>query len=398
MKRIILFTGKGGVGKTSVSAATALKCAELGQKTLVISLDMAHSLGDCFDIELGPEPKKISDNLWAQEAEIQNQIIKEWEITTNWFKEIFKNANIDENIADEVCDFLILPGVGTALCLSKIKGYFEKNKFDTIIIDCPPTGETIRLLSASNSMKWYMDNFYNTDRRIMSTVGFALKTVAGIPYPDKIVVDVMKKMYDMVSDVEKLLLDKNICSVRLVMNPEKMVVDESKRAFTYINLFDYNMDGVVINKNIPDSLNDPFFKKWKNIQSNELEEAKKVFNPIPLMLVDLFDEQISGSKMIKKLGDEIYKDKNPSEIFYNGSPYKITKKGNNKVISIYLPNAKKEHINVDANKEECIIKVKDYERKIMLPNSMIGQQPASAKMVGDNLEIVFKKGRAKSEQ
>src|SRR3989338_5758737 len=223
MKRIILFTGKGGVGKTSTSAATALKCSELGQKTLVISLDMAHSLGDCFNIKLNNEPKQITKNLWAQEAETQNQFIKEWKITTDYFKEVFKKTKLNDLISEEICDFLVLPGVGPALCLSEIKDHFENNKFDVVIIDCPPTGETIRLLSASNSMRWYMDNFFGSSKMMARIIGPTLQAITGTPYPDKIFFEMTKRMYDMILEIEKLLLDKDICSVRLVVNPEKMV-------------------------------------------------------------------------------------------------------------------------------------------------------------------------------
>ena len=195
----------------------------------------------------------------------------------------------------------------------------------------------------------------------------------------------------MILEIEKLLLDKDICSVRLVVNPEKMVVDESKRAFTYINLFDYNIDGIVINRHIPESLNDPFFNKWRAIQKKELIEIEKIFSPVPQFKVNLFDEQICGLEMLKKLGDAIYGDKNPAEIFYNQNPYKITKNGEESTISLYLPNTKKEDIEVSANNEECIVRVKDYERKIILPNSMIGCKLTKIKLVKDTLNIILSK-------
>ncbi|MBW3022706.1 ArsA family ATPase, partial [Candidatus Woesearchaeota archaeon] len=262
---------------------------------------------------------------------------------------------------------------------------------EVIIIDCPPTGETIRLLSASNSMRWYMDHFFETERKIVRVLGPALRAIAGTPYPDKIFYDVSKKMYEMVLEVESFLLDKNISSVRLVVNPEKMVIDESKRAYTYVNLFDYNVDAVVVNKKIPSHLNEPFFEKWKSIQLHESEEIKKVFHSMPILNVELFDQQIGGLEMLKKLGDAIYKDKNAAEILSNNNAHKIIKDGDKNILTLYLPNTNKEDLSIAANNEECIIKVNDYERKIMLPSSMVGYRPIKTKLSNDNLEIVFAK-------
>ncbi len=202
--RIIIFTGKGGVGKTTSAAATALRCAELGQKTLVTSLDMAHSLGDCFGIELEAKPKRIADNLWAQEAEMHNQFIKEWRIVTSYFKNLLLNAGVDEVLADEIPGFSAFPGFPAAYTLSKIEDYAKTNRFDTVILDCPPTGETLRLLSASNSFKWYMSNFYDAEKKIVNFLRPVLENLKR-PIPPKIFYGALESVYNKIVDIEKTM-------------------------------------------------------------------------------------------------------------------------------------------------------------------------------------------------
>src|SRR6202022_1725969 len=257
--RVILYTGKGGVGKTSVAAASALRCAELGNRVLVMSTDPAHSLGDSFDIELGPEPVQGAKNLWAHEVSALNEMEKHWQKLHDYAATVFATQGRDEVMAEEVAT---PPGMDEIASLMWIKHHAEKSDYDVLIVDCAPTGETLQLLTFPDAAKWWLDKIYPWERRAMRVARPVLQPMMGIPLPSDEVYASLKDLLLDLGGMRNVLTDPKTTSVRIVLNLEKMVVKEAKRAFSYLSLFGYATDAVIVNRILPDELNDELFKKW----------------------------------------------------------------------------------------------------------------------------------------
>lgn len=397
--RVIVHTGKGGVGKTSVSAATALRCAELGQKTLVISTDTAHSLGDSLAKEIGPEPVEIAPNLWAQEIDARYSMDKYWGKIQTYLARIFSQQRADEIVAEEVT---IIPGLEEGAALLWINEYIQSSQFDVLIVDAAPTAETIRLLSLPDVTRWWLDRIMRLTRglRVMGNAVSGVSKLIGRgknTEDDALNVDDVFKqadrLFDMLDSIRNLLTDPELSSMRLVVNPEHMVIKETQRTFTYLNLYGYSTDAVLVNKIFPDEITDPFFIKWKERQKNNIELVKDGFGGLPVYQAPLFREEMGGLDLLRRLADELYGDKNPAGRLSDGNINSWEKvenadDGTKYIMHIPLGFAGKGDVDMYRSRDEITLRVGPYRRNIILP-AMVHDLELEAKFEPPNLNVRF---------
>ncbi len=384
--RIILYTGKGGVGKTSVAASTAVKSAKEGLKTLVVSTDPAHSLGDSFDMQLSPEPIEISKNLWAQEIDTIHEVENGWGKVQEYLTSLFTAKAIKDITTEELTVF---PGIEDLLSLLRILGYYKEKTYDVIIIDCAPTGETLALLSFPDMLRWWMDKLFPIKRKAMKIVKPVVQPLLGVPLPSDSVMGEIENIYGQLDEMRQILSDREITSVRIVMNPEKMVIKEAQRSFTYLNIYDFNIDAIVVNKVIPENVSDNYFSVWKDIQKKYKEMIVERFAPIPIYYAPLFDQEVVGVEMLNKMGDEVFKKENPIEIKYNIRTQSVKKEDKEYVLSIYMPFADKKDLSLNQKGDEIIIKAGNVKRNITLPRTLQSLTVKGAKFKEDTLNIRF---------
>ncbi|AUC59988.1 arsenite-transporting ATPase [Cyanobacterium sp. HL-69] len=388
--RVILMTGKGGVGKTSVAAATGLRCAELGHKTLVLSTDPAHSLADSFDLELGHEPKKVKENLWGAELDALMELEGNWGAVKKYITEVLQARGLDGVQAEELA---ILPGMDEIFGLVRMKRHYDEGEFDVLIIDSAPTGTALRLLSLPEVGGWYMRRFYKPLQSMSATLRPLFepffKPITGFSLPTNEVMDAPYEFYQQIEALEKVLTDNTQTSVRLVTNPEKMVIKESLRAHAYLSLYGVSVDLVIANRIIPDQVDDPFFQKWKENQSVYKEEIHENFHPLPVKEVPLFSEEMCGLEALERLKDTLYKDEDPSQVYYEENTIRVIQEDSNYSLELYLPGIPKDQIKLNKTGDELNVRIGNHRRNLVLPQALAALQPSGAKIEDDYLKIKF---------
>ncbi len=388
--RVILMTGKGGVGKTSVAAATGLRCAELGHKTLVLSTDPAHSLADSFDLELGHEPKQVRPNLWGAELDALMELEGNWGSVKRYITQVLQARGLEGVQAEELA---ILPGMDEIFGLVRMKRHYDEGDFDVLIIDSAPTGTALRLLSLPEVGGWYMRRFYKPFQYISVAlrplVEPLFKPIAGFSLPDKEVMDAPYEFYEQIEALEKVLTDNSQTSVRLIANPEKMVIKESLRAHAYLSLYNVSTDLVVANRIIPDEVEDPFFQKWKENQKQYRQEIHDNFHPLPVKEVPLFSQEMCGMEALERLKGTLYKDEDPAQVYYKENTIRVVQEQNQYSLELYLPGIPKNQIQLSKNSDELNIRIGNHRRNLVLPQALAALQPAGAKMEEDYLKIRF---------
>ncbi len=389
--RVILMTGKGGVGKTSVAAATGLRCAELGYKTLVLSTDPAHSLADSFDIELGHDPQQVRPNLWGAELDALRELEGNWGAVKRYITQVLQARGLDGVQAEELA---ILPGMDEIFGLVRMKRHYDEGDFEVLIIDSAPTGTALRLLSLPEVGGWYMRRFYKPlqgmSAALRPLVEPLFKPIAGFSLPDNEVMDAPYEFYEQIEALEKVLTDNTKTSVRLVMNPEKMVIKESLRAHAYLSLYNVATDLVVANRVIPDVVNDPFFQRWKENQNIYKQEIYDNFHPLPVKEAPLFSEEMCGFAALEKLKEILYLDEDPTQVYYQENTLKVIQEDNNYSLQLYLPGIPKEQIQLNKTGDELNVRIGNHRRNLVLPQALAALQPSGAKMEDDYLKISFK--------
>lgn len=384
--RIILYTGKGGVGKTSVAAATALRCAELGYRTIVLSTDAAHSLADSFDLKIGQEPVEIAAKLQAQEIDVLYQMDKYWGKVQDYFRSLLQWRGVDELIADEVS---ILPGMDELASLLQIVLLAESGKYDVIIVDCAPTGETLKLLSLPEVARWYLTHIFPLERIASRFASPIMRAVTDIPMPDDRVFETIKELILQLNRMGALLSDTRKSSVRVVLNPEKMVIKEAMRTFTYINLYGFACDLVVSNRVLPDTVTDPYFTALKDAQARYGKMIEESFAPVPIFKVPFFDQEVVGLDMLHRLSEALYGDQDPSRVLYDGSPQEIKKAGKGYVMKLKLPFASKSDVQLTRAGDELAISVGNFRRNAILPRALAALEVKKARMEDGKLVVNF---------
>jgi arsenite-transporting ATPase len=388
--RLILMTGKGGVGKTSVAAATGLRCAELGYKTLVLSTDPAHSLADSFDMELAHAPRLVKPNLWGAELDALIELESNWGSVKRYITQVLQARGLDGVQAEELA---ILPGMDEIFGLVRMKRHYDEGDFDVLIIDSAPTGTALRLLSLPEVGGWYMRRFYKPLQGISVAlrplVEPFFKPIAGFSLPDKEVMDAPYEFYEQIEALEKVLTDNTKTSVRLVTNPEKMVIKESLRAHAYLSLYNVATDLIVANRIIPDSVTDPFFARWKENQQQYRHEIHENFRPLPVKEVPLYSEEMCGLEALERLKETLYKDEDPAQVYYKENTLRVVQDNNQYSLELYLPGIAKDQIQLSKTGDELNVRIGNHRRNLVLPQALAALQPAGAKMDNDYLKIRF---------
>ncbi|MBD0308567.1 MAG: ArsA family ATPase [Microcoleus sp. T1-bin1] len=388
--RLILMTGKGGVGKTSVAAATGLRCAELGYKTLVLSTDPAHSLADSFDMELGHDSRLVKPNLWGAELDALRELEGNWGAVKRYITQVLRAQGLEGVQAEELA---ILPGMDEIFGLVRMKRHYDEGEFDVLIIDSAPTGTALRLLSLPEVGGWYMRKFYKPLQGISAAlrplVEPIFRPIAGFSLPDKEVMDAPYEFYEQIEALEKVLTDNTVTSVRLVTNPEKMVIKESLRAHAYLSLYNVATDLVVANRIIPAEVTDPFFKRWKESQEEYRQEIHSDFMPLPVKEVPLYSEEMCGLAALERLKETLYKDEDPSQVYHKENTIKIVQENNQYSLELYLPGIAKDQIQLSKTGDELNVRIGNHRRNLVLPQALAALQPSGAKMEEDYLKIKF---------
>lgn len=406
--RVIVHTGKGGVGKTSISAATALRCAEMGLKTIVISTDTAHSLGDSLDKIVGPEPTEIAPNLWAQEVDTRYSMDKYWGKVQQYMAAVFSRQGADDIVAEEVT---ILPGLEEGAHLLWINEYFQRGEYDVLIVDAAPTAETIRLLSLPDVTRWWLERFMRVTRGVKAVVdlGKRARSVFRRERDDEETADEgdaweqVEKLFDTLDNVRELLTNPEVASMRLVVNPEKMVIKETQRTYTYLNLYGYATDAILVNRVLPEEIVDPFFTTWKKRQKENLAFVGEAFGQLPMLTAPMFGEEMGGLDMLRRLADELYGDQNPADRMFDGIVHKFEKIERDDDIIEYMLRvplgfADKNDVDLYRSRDEITLRVGPYRRNIVLPPALHSLEIANAQYSNQSLNIRFISREKKEQQ
>ncbi|PZD72764.1 Arsenical pump-driving ATPase [Acaryochloris thomasi RCC1774] len=389
--RVILMTGKGGVGKTSVAAATGLRCAELGYKTLVLSTDPAHSLADSYDMELGHEPVLVRPNLWGAELDALMELEGNWGAVKRYITQVLQARGLDGVQAEELA---ILPGMDEIFSLVRMKRHYDEGTFDVLIIDSAPTGTALRLLSLPEVSGWYMRRFYKPFQAVSVAlrplVEPIFKPIAGFSLPNSEVMDAPYEFYEQIEALEKVLTDNTQTSVRLVTNPEKMVIKESLRAHAYLSLYNVSTDMVVANRIIPEHVTDPFFVQWKENQSQHRKEIHENFHPLPVKEVPLYQEEMCGLEALDRLKETLYPEgEDPAKVYYHENTLRVVQNDGEYSLELYLPGIPKDQVELTKTADELNVRIGNHRRNLVLPQALAAMQPAGAKMEEDYLKIKF---------
>jgi len=384
--RIILYTGKGGVGKTSVAAATACRIASEGKNVLVVSTDQAHSLGDSFDIKLSNDPLKISKNLYAMEIDslLENENV--WGNIKGYIEKLM-TLKSDRTIETE--ELLVFPGFEELLALIKIKEIYDEGKYNVLIVDCAPTGETMSLLKFPDLFKWWMEKLFPIKRKGAKIAKPLIEATMKIPMPTDDIFDDIERLYSKIDELHRLMLNKDIVSIRIVTTPEKIVVKEAKRSFSYLHLFDYNVDGIIINKIFSKDSLKGYFESWANIQKESIDEIYDSFKGIPVFKIELLSYELRKYEILQKVGAEIYGEVSPENVLFQDKIFTIEKETEGYNFNINMPFVDKKELKLSQKGDEITISIKNERRSFVLPTKLQSKEITGANYSEGKLNIHF---------
>ncbi len=393
--RTILYTGKGGVGKTSVATATGLACARAGLRTIVMSTDPAHSLADSLETELGGQPTEVAPNLHAQQVQATEEMERRWSAVQSWMTELLQDRGMERITAEELT---VPPGFDELFALLQIKEHHDSGEYDVIVVDCAPTGETLRLLSFPDVAKWWIEKVFPWERRIISAARPVAKAFLDIPLPDKQVYDEVERLVGSLISMNEILRDHQNTSLRLVMTPDKMVISEAMRTFTYLNLYGYLTDAVIVNRLFPEQTEEGYFAAWRKTQQEHLVGVRESFEPVPVLTAPYFDEEVVGPPMLTKLAGELFDERIEAQgVLFDTIIQEIAIDGDTAQLTLALPFVEKGDIGLNKIGLEVVVRVGDQKRTIILPSSMTGFRPSGAKVEDGRLRIEFLRSERAAE-
>lgn len=395
--RILLYSGKGGVGKTTLSALTGLRCSRLGYRTLVLSADSAHSIGDIFNCTIGSSPKQVETNLFLQEIDIDEELKEKWGVIKDFITHFLKYQGVDNLLAEECA---IIPGMEELFFLLKIKEYLEEKRFDVLIVDCAPTAAVVRMLSLPDAFKWYMDKIFSWERKILKTIKPVADKVIKFPLPEDNVFEAVEKLYQRMKGMNEILKDPKITSIRLVLNLENMVIRESQRVFSYLNLFGFPIDSVYVNKVIPSDISGEFIGNWREAQKQYLSSIYESFSSLRILQVPHSGIEVSGLDDLNDLSDVVFGSEkiDPSKRLSKHKPYNISATEYGYKLRLPLPGVSKGKVDCWTRGEEVFIKINNFHKNIILPRALLGLPITGARLERGNLTLNFEDNYAEAEE
>ena len=392
--RILLFSGKGGVGKTSLAAATGLQLSRLGYRTLVMSVDPAHSLADSFDLETAlfhgktGDPYRIDDHLAIHEVNIQKEIKRHWREISSYVISVLRTTGIGEVEAEELA---ILPGMEELSAMMYVNQFRREQRYDVIVLDCAPTAESMRFVSMPTTLEWYMKHIFPLQRGILKAVRPIANRVSPVELPTDRYFANVQDLFGKLEGVGELLEDPRVTSVRLVTNPERMVLRETQRAFVYFSLHGLAVDGVIVNRVLPDAVTDAWFQEWRASQARMLEEIETYFAPVPVRRVPLFTHEVLGRERLEELARALYAEgEDPAAITRTEAPYTFSKRDGHYEVRLQLPFAAKGEVGLFKKGDELVVEIGTLRRHIGLPTSMAALSPSRARLENRILTVEMK--------
>jgi len=386
--RTILYTGKGGVGKTSVAAATARRSAAAGLRTIVLSTDPAHSLADSLEVELCGTPTEIAPRLFGQEVKAQEEMERHWRAASGWLGELLADRGVDPIIAEELT---VPPGMDELFALLQIKHHHESGDYDAIVVDCAPTGETLRLLSFPDVCTWWLEKVFPAQSRLLAAARpFARSLLPDVPLPSDAVLDDVERLAHNLVAMNYILRDRRRTTVRLVVNPDRMVIKEAMRTFTYLNLYGYLTDAVVVNRVLPEEVAEGYFAPWRERQQEQLELVHAGFSPVPVLTARHFPCEVVGPAMLDELGEAVFDGGRAAhEVLHGELSQELSSEDGRATLRLALPFAERGDIELKKIGLEVIVRVAGHKRTIILPPAMANYETSGARFEDGALEVSF---------
>ena len=402
--RVLLFTGKGGVGKTTTAAATATRLAEQGHRVVVTSADPAHSLSDSFGVELDSEPREVTPGCHAQQLDARLRLEENWSEIRTWMLELFDWAGVEAIEAEELS---VIPGLDELFALTEVQHLCESGDYDVVVVDCAPTAETIRLLSLPDLLSWYMERLFPASRRVSKVVGPVLSRLTSLPVADQAVFSAGERFYAQLDGVRAILSDPEVTSARLVVNPERMVIAEARRTYTYLSLFGYQVDAIVANRVLPPApsgaaptgaasggtapagVSDEWFDAWRRTQDEHLSTIESGFAPLPVFRGSHAGGEIVGPAALSAFAEELWGDVDPAARLVEGLPIRVDRDGDGYVLSMDLPFTGRDEVDLTRSDDELHVTVGPHRRNLVLPDSLRRREIASATLVDGRLAVGF---------
>jgi arsenite/tail-anchored protein-transporting ATPase len=382
--RTILYTGKGGVGKTSVAAATARRCAAAGLRTVVLSTDPAHSLSDSLEADLLGEPTPVGPGLFGQEVQAQEEMERNWDGVQEWLGDLLAERGIDRISAEELT---VPPGMDELFSLLWIKRHHEEGEFDCVIVDCAPTGETLRLLSFPDVVTWWLERILPSQRRLAP---FA-RTLFDLPLPGDAVFDDVERLAHNLVAMNGILRDRSRTTVRLVTSLDRMVVNEAMRTFTYLNLYGYLTDAVVVNRVLPAEAAGGYFAAWREVQREQMELVRSAFEPVPILSAPFFEREVMGPEMLDRLAATVFEGADPAGVLHEDISQELATQNGRATLRVAVPFAERDQLRLKKIGLEVVVRVGAQKRTIILPPTLAGYAASGARFEDGALEIVFEK-------
>jgi arsenite-transporting ATPase len=385
--RIVLFTGKGGVGKTTLAAATALCAARRGSRTLVVSTDAAHSLADSFAVPLANEPRPLGPpGLFGAELDAGEELERYWGEIKRRLAAVLSQVGLEAPIAGELA---IVPGLDEILSLVRIKKIFDQGEYDLLVIDSAPTGSAMRLLGAPELNRWYIKNMLDLTRGMAALVLPVLQSALKLPVTESTLQLKIRKLFDEVEQLRRIFIDPQKTSVRLVLNPDRMALLETERAFTFFSLYNLTVDAVFVNRVLPDEITDPFLQDWKQSQTNYRRQIAETFAPLPIFEVPLPRQEVTGLERISPLAETVYGDRDPRALLVDAAPLRFELKNGQYTLTLRLAGVEGGAIELEKAGDELRVRIGKYRRTIALPQYVAGLKPAGASLDEGCLKVLF---------
>jgi arsenite-transporting ATPase len=386
--RIILYTGKGGVGKTSVAAATARRCAAAGSRTLVLSTDPAHSLAESLQAPVGSEPVEMDGGVWAQQVQAQEEIERNWSAAQEWLGGVLADRGVERIAAEELT---VPPGADELFSLLQLKRHAESGEWDAIVVDCAPTGETLRLLSFPDAARWWLDRVLGRENALLSAARPLARAFLDLSLPDERVMDDVQRLVRNLIAMHELLRDAERVTIRLVMTPDRMVVAEAMRTFTYLNLYGYLCDAVVVNRVFPEDVG-AYFGAWREVQAQQLADVESGFAPVPVLRAPYFEQEVLGATMLDRLAGALFDGRDAAAVLHDRLAQELSLNGSRAELRLDLPFVSKGDVSLKKIGLELVVRVDGQKRTIVLPGALASFQPTSAKFADGSLVVGFERG------